>query len=44
MDRQNNEQQKMKNKLINNAHFVLIKYVISNEIEASIDCPIGKAN
>ena len=44
MDKQNNEQQKMKNKLINNAHFVLIKYVISNEIEASIDRPIGKAN
>ena len=44
MDKQNNEQQKMKNKVINNAHFVLIKYVISNEMKASIDRPIGKAN
>ena len=44
MDKQNNEQQKMKNKVINNAHFVLIKYLISNEIKASIDRPIGKAN
>ena len=33
----------MKNKLINNAHFVLIKYVISNEIEASIDRLLGKS-
>ena len=44
MDKQNNEKQKMKNKVINNAHFVFIKYVISNEIEASIDRPIRKAN
>ena len=44
MDKQNKEQQKMKNKLINNAHFVLIIYVIFSEIKASIDRPMGKAD
>ena len=38
MDKQN------RNKLISNAHFVLIKYVIFSEIKASIDRPIAKAN